>query len=264
MKQHQGFLPDPRNLGGRVSTGNYMYNHQKALNTIKPTINNKQKPKEHVDANKQKKPLLYKNLETYGNVYKTFNAVHTNIKPQINTKEPETMKLKHLNQDPQKPKYKPNKQQLHLEAEHQKRLKAQQDRFKAMYTEKERKKNQFDPVSHPVVLFRRGEDKSGTNHYMKTMGTRSVQMGITNTQLKNKSAYQKDSQSIKAKSQFDNDEMRSIRNWNRTEKNIQKGGNLSKQRPKTAQNQIQQKQQNLENLSENKQDMYDAPITLYR
>lgn len=54
------FEADPRNIGGRTTNANKMYEHQKALNTIKPTINIKEKPFEHVDKNKKKSNLYYK------------------------------------------------------------------------------------------------------------------------------------------------------------------------------------------------------------
>lgn len=64
---------------------------------MKPTIDIKDRPRSHVDSGKNKKPLKYKQLEQYGNVIKTLNAVGNMNKPIVNTNKPDTMKLKHMN-----------------------------------------------------------------------------------------------------------------------------------------------------------------------
>lgn len=64
-----------------------------------------------------------------------------------------------MNMNSKQPKLRQTKQEKFLMEEHQKRIEAKNGRISHIGSKQERSKNQFDPVAHPVYLFRNEKNK---------------------------------------------------------------------------------------------------------
>jgi hypothetical protein len=145
---------DERNLGGRIGIVQHMKNHHRALMKAKPNLNTRKRPMSHI--NKRAKPSgkgkqLIKHALEMEEVVQSFKKVAKMKKGYIDTKKPKTLKAKKLR--------KPGKfynEKKFINTEHERNLKHLKRRMKRIgKSEKERKKNPYDPVAHPVRFFRR-------------------------------------------------------------------------------------------------------------
>ncbi|CAD8141528.1 unnamed protein product [Paramecium pentaurelia] len=137
------FAMDVRNIGGLRATADHLYKHQIAVQNAKPSINIKP-PKPPVDQ-KQRQECKYNADDDFNNVLKTFKAV-VQTKKIIDNNQPFMKKRTPNNK---------NKKEKFEQYEHEMNIKAQKRRIGSAGSMQERKKNQFDPIAHPPVFFRR-------------------------------------------------------------------------------------------------------------
>ena len=142
---------DERNLGGRNQIRQGLLNHHNAIINAKSGLNTFERPPKHVDINLSPKHKLLKNklvTPSMDEVFTGFKKI-ANAKKYVDNELPEKyMKKKTL------PNYK--KQNDYINQQHALNLQSQQRRIgsigKSMH---ERKKNEFDPIAHPSVFFRK-------------------------------------------------------------------------------------------------------------
>lgn len=146
-----------------------MKNHHKALINTKANLDTFKRPMKHI--NKRAKPSgkgtkLLNNAYDFEEVVVSFKKVANMKKGYVNTNAPKSMKTKKLRKGG---KYKTKKQ--FIMSEHEKNLKSMRRKLKNMgKSMKERKKNVYDPVAHPVRFFRRDPLDPMANKVGKKMG----------------------------------------------------------------------------------------------
>lgn len=142
------FNSNENNIGGRSDLNNLVYNHHLHLLQIKPTIklsnnsNNYNKKKK-----KDELAILFKEKTQFNEVYHSFKKVCNIKKGYINNSAPKTMQLKVNLQN------KSRKNERFINELHDNNRISQINRIKRRELKIERKKNEFDPVAHPVLEF---------------------------------------------------------------------------------------------------------------
>lgn len=145
---------DQRNLGGRIQIVQHLKNHHKHLLKAKPRLNTRIPPKKHISkrAKQSKKgKQKLKNAYEMEEVVQNFKKVANMKKGYVDTSAPKTINVKKL----RKPgRYK--NQKKFIQSEHERNLKHLKRKLgRVGKSMKERKKNPYDPVAHPVRFMRR-------------------------------------------------------------------------------------------------------------
>ncbi|OMJ89718.1 hypothetical protein SteCoe_8083 [Stentor coeruleus] len=143
------FVPDLRNLGGQGALTNLMTNHYASLFNAKPVVNSRQ-PVLKSGAKKRKQiPDLFENLVAMKKVEK--------VKAYTDHAKPETIDMAKQLSD-----YKIRKKKSKQDP-HPKTMQNMQRRIDSYNLLRERKKNEFDYKTNPVVLFRNNSEEKHEN-----------------------------------------------------------------------------------------------------
>jgi len=154
MQSGGRFVVNEKNLGGKNVIRRQLLEHHNAIVHAKPTINTREKPRAHIDANLDPKQKLNKghNAFEYNEVYHTFKKLSDVKGGYIDNKKPVSYDLA------KKAIPKNKKKNDFINREHLLHLKSQRRRVENIgKSMTERKKNVFDPIAHPSILFRRAE-----------------------------------------------------------------------------------------------------------
>ena len=146
------FNPDPRNLGGRKTILDLMTKHYKSMTNIKPTINTrpttaKQRPRTPAQ-------------NDFSEVHHAFRKAASK-KSRIDNSEPHTFQMSQKLSKNKAAKAKS------VHSEHLNNIKHMQRRISDIGKFSERKKNQFDPLANPVMLFRSPGSKENSSKKFK-------------------------------------------------------------------------------------------------
>lgn len=188
MNPTSKFTANEQNLGGRNAIRRQLLEHHNAILYAKPTMDTREKPRQHVDAklDRKKKVAKGQNAFEFNEVYHSFKKVSECKGGYVDNKKPETY-------DIGKKAVPQNKRATdHAQREHELNLKAQRRRIDGIgKTMTDRKKNPYDPVAYPSVFFRRPEQskKDLTVDFMFNANTgvgRSTTTGFNLTKMKNK------------------------------------------------------------------------------
>lgn len=181
------FVANENNLGGKNAIRRQLLEHHNAIVHAKPAIDSRTKPPAHVDAKVDPKKKLNKVKEpfTTTEVYHSFRKVAEIKSGYIDASKPATYDLK-KNALPMK-----KKKNDFINQEHERNLKSQYKRVSNVgKSMAERKKNEFDPIAHPVTFFRRPDEskKDITLDFMfhRTTGPKGTTTGFNISKMKNK------------------------------------------------------------------------------
>lgn len=165
---------DDRNLGGRIQIVQQVKNHHKKLLTTKARLNTRIPPKKHISRQGKRpqshlKPTGKEKLKSafeMEEVVQSFKKVANMKKGYIDTSAPKTIQVKKL----RKPGRHKNEKKF-IDTEHKRNLKHLNKKLKNVGKSlKERKKNQYDPVAHPVRFMRRDPLDPMTGKVAEKMG----------------------------------------------------------------------------------------------
>jgi len=154
MQSEGRFVARENNLGGRNAIRRQLLEHHNAIVYAKPTIDSRTKPRAHVDAGLDPKQKLNKGHSAFefNEVYHTFKKLSDVKGGYIDNKKPVSYDLA------KKAIPKHQKKNHFINQEHELHLKSQRRKIENVgKSMQERKKNIFDPIAHPTILFRRQE-----------------------------------------------------------------------------------------------------------
>ncbi len=160
------FKPSADNIGGRKQITELVFNHHKTLLNTKPTINIHERPRSHVDSNRspglKTEKMKLKENEEFQEVFEAFKRIKLvekgNAKKGTDNTKPNTIGLKQMISDGRS-----KKQKKIEDFEHLLKLKSQERRIADIGKMKERKKNEFDPVANPPVIFKKVQKKTSAD-----------------------------------------------------------------------------------------------------
>jgi len=201
------FVPTETNLGGKTAIKKQLFNHHAALLNIRPTMNTQIPPRPHVSAYSKKRNNIsqkYKSGE-FNEVYHTFKKVVQTTRPYIDDKKPKSFGVISKSQ----PKHKREKD--FINQEHNLHLKSQLRRIASIGTQMhERKKNLFDPIAYPSIIFKKTSPKKSPDNFMFSQAsiTRHTAKPIVLHSLQKKAmqrpktATKQENQSIELQNQY--------------------------------------------------------------
>jgi len=152
------FSADVRNIGGRAQIVDMLNNHHSTLMNMKPTFSTRDPPPQHVGSGKKKKISVDDDLifnPNFGEVREAFKRVAGMKKGVTNSSKPKTYELG------RKLSLNKKRNNFHMD-EHLKNLASLQKRIGDLGSANERKKNPYDPLSHPSLFFRRAGENDKT------------------------------------------------------------------------------------------------------
>jgi len=143
MINHQIFVPNEKNLGGRKQINELVYNHHLSLLKVKPTLKTRNSNTPKI---KKKEPIKLNEELEFKEVYHSFKKIVDLKKGYINNEKPKTMDMK---QDLSK---KNLRQEQFIQSEHENHMISQKERIQRITKPVERKKNEFDPIVNPAYI----------------------------------------------------------------------------------------------------------------
>lgn len=174
----KNFKPSLSNSGGRKTIVDHMNSHYSALMTAKPTFSTRETPKLHVDSISKPSPArdLMKQDRHLEEVRETFKRVANRKSPKVDAGRPETFTMAE-----KLSKYRSRRKKAGY-SEHWSNIKHMQRRINDIGSLQERKKNPFDPIVNPALLYTRADSpqlsKTAVSRFVKRVTTHAKQSDV--------------------------------------------------------------------------------------